>query len=67
MSKGVKKGLNQYRTQNNMQKIKSKLIIGILSFSSNSFIPTFSTDKEIKCFDFYKKYDKQTYINGKLI
>jgi predicted secreted protein len=59
--------LNEYRKKNNIQKLKSKIIIGILSFSSNDIIPTYSTDDEIKCFDFYyQEYDK-IYINGKLI
>jgi hypothetical protein len=61
------KGLNDYRTKKNIQKLKSKIIVGVLSFSSNDIIPTDSTDDEIKCFDFYyENYDK-IYINGKLI
>jgi len=61
------KGLNEYRKKKNLKKLKSKIIVGILSFSSNDIIPTYSTDDEIKCFDFYyQKYDK-IYINGKLI
>jgi predicted secreted protein len=60
------KGLNEYRKKNN-QKLKTKIIIGILSFSSNDIIPTYSTDNEIKCFDFYYNYDDKIYINGKLI
>ena len=60
-------GLNEYRKKKNIQELKSKIIIGILSFSSNNIIPTYSTDDEIKCFDFYyENYDK-IYINGKLI
>ena len=61
------KGLNEYRKKNNVQKLKSKIIIGILSFSSNTIIPTYSTDKEIRCFYFYYNYDNKIYINGKLI
>ena len=63
----LKKGLNEYRKKNNLQKLKSKITIGILSFSSNRVIPTFSTENEIKCFDFYCNYDDKIYINGKLI
>ena len=62
----LKQSLNQYRTQNN-KKIISKLMIGILSFSSNEDTPTYSTNNEIQCFDFYKSYDEKIYINGKLI
>jgi hypothetical protein len=61
------KGLNEYRQKNNIPKLHSKLSIGILSFSSNQYIPTYSTIEEIKCFDFYQDYDKNIYINGKKI
>jgi hypothetical protein len=60
-------GLNEYRKKNNIQELKSEIIIGILSFSSNNIIPTYSSDNEIKCFDFYCDYDNKIYINGKLI
>ena len=60
-------GLNKYRKINNIQELKSKIIIGILSFSSNNIIPTYSTKNEIKCFDFYYNYDNKIYINGKLV
>lgn len=60
-------GLNEYRKKKNIKKIKSKIMIGILSFSSNNIIPTYSTNNEIKCFDFYCDYDNKIYINGKLI
>jgi predicted secreted protein len=61
------KSLNEYRRKKNIQKLKTNIIVGILSFSSNDIIPTYSTDDEIKCFDFYyQKYNK-IYINGKLI
>ena len=62
-----KQGINEYRKQHNIQKIKSKIMIGILSLSSNEIIPTYSTNDEIKCFDFYKNVDGQMYINGNLI
>ena len=63
----LKHSLNKYRKQNNIQKIKSKIMIGILSLSANEIIPTYSTNDEIKCFDFYKNVDGQMYINGNLI
>ena len=59
--------LNQYRKKKNIPELKSKIIIGILSFSSNDIIPTYSTDDEIKCFDFYYNDDNKVYMNGKLI
>ena len=61
------KGLNEYKKQNYKQKIKSKIIIGVLSFSTNNYIPTYSSNNEIKCFNFYHDYDKKIYINGKII
>jgi hypothetical protein len=61
------KGLNDYRIQRNMPKLNPKIYIGILSFSSNQIIPTYSSDNEIKCFDFYYDYNDKIYINGKLI
>lgn len=60
-------GLNDYRKQNNIIKIKSKIIIGVLSFSANNIVPTYSSNNEIKCFNFYYDYDNKIYINGKLI
>lgn len=60
-------GLNEYRKKNNIQELKSKIIIDILSFSSNNIIPTYSSDNEIKCFNFYYDYNNKIYINGKLI
>jgi hypothetical protein len=54
-----------YRKQNNIQEIKPKVMIGILSFSRDDVVPTHSTKNEIKCFDFYKYYDEDIYINGK--
>ena len=61
------KGLNKYRKNNNIQKLKTKIIIGILSFSLDNNIPTYSSENEIKCFDFYYNDDNKIYINGKLI
>jgi hypothetical protein len=63
----LKKGLNENRKKNNIQKLKTKIIVGILSFSSDEIITTYSTVNEIKCFDFYYNYDDKIYINGKLI
>jgi len=63
----LKQSINKYRKQNNLQRLKSKIMIGILSFSSNESISIYSTKNEIKCFDFYKDYDGQVYINGKVI
>ncbi len=64
----LEKAINEYyRKKNNIEKIKLKIIIGILSFSLNNIIPTYSTKNEIKCFDFYKHYDEKIYINGNLI
>ena len=57
------KGLNKYRKKKNIQELKSDVIVGILSFSSDNVVPTYSTENEIKCFDFYYCYDNKMYIN----
>ena len=63
----LKQSLNQYRKQHNIQNIKSKLIIGILSFSSNEHTPTYSTNNEIQCFDFYCDLANKIYVNGQKV
>ena len=64
-------GINAFRKQNGLIVLEDKEIkIGVLSFSMNQYIPTYSTDDEIECFDFYYKYFDnvgKTYVNGKLI
>lgn len=62
----LKQGLNEYRKKNNMPTIKSKIHIGILSYSSDKYIPTYSTNNEITSFDFYANQEN-IYINGKMI
>jgi hypothetical protein len=61
-------GLNKYRSMNNMPKLSfSAVVVGVLSFSRDHYILTFSSEKEIPCFDFYRDEQKRIYINGKLI
>lgn len=60
-------GLNKYRQKKGLPKLKAKIIIGVMSFSSNEIVPTYSTKNEIKCFDFYHDFDTNIYINGKLV
>jgi hypothetical protein len=64
-------GLNKYRQKRGLTKIKTWVFIGILSFSSNEYIPMFSTNSEIKVFDFYFTthiyHPNETFINGKLV
>lgn len=66
------KGINKYRKRNNVEKLTSHQIdIGILSFARNEYIHLYSSDREIRCFDFYcEKYEKlpiKYYINGQLL
>ena len=42
-------GINKYRKQQNLKEAN-----GILSFSTNKYIPTYSSDEEIH-FDFYTR------------
>lgn len=64
-------GINEYRKQKGLAKLNKKVFIGILSFSTSEYIPTYSSDEEIKCFDFYHKMHilkkDETYVNGKLV
>lgn len=64
-------GINEYRKQKGLTKLKTNVFIGVLSFSISDCIPIFSSDDEIKCFDFYHEKHicapDKTYINGKLI
>ncbi len=63
-------GINKYRQKKALSKLHSKINIGILSFSSNKYIPVYSSDNEINCFDFYciEENNKKTiYINGKQV
>ena len=65
-------GLNQYRTKNNIPKIRNydDIIVGIMSYFDNSVIPAYSTEAEIKCFDFYcseLNNDIKCYVNGDLL
>ena len=57
-------GLHEYRLSKGLKKREYKLKVGILSFSSNRVIPTYSTDADIEIFDFYHTYDNKIYING---
>ena len=64
-------GINDYRKQKGLSKLNKQVFIGVLSFSTSEYIPTYSSDAEIKCFNFYHikhiiKND-ETYLNGKLI
>ena len=64
-------GLNEYRKQRGLGPLKAKsLHVGVISFSNDKYIHTYSTDNEIKCFDFYMiahDYKAKSYINGQLI
>lgn len=57
--------INKYRENKNISQLKTKIIIGIMSFSLDTDIPTYSSGNEIKCFDFYYDYNNNAYINGK--
>ena len=44
--------------------------MGVLSLSEHAYIPTYSSDHEKKCFDFYfeiKKGYYEIHVNGKLV
>jgi hypothetical protein len=66
-------GLNKHRRLNNKNKLKQSIFIGVLSYS-NAWID-FSSEREIKCFDFlYEQYKTKEgvevedyWVNGQLL
>lgn len=54
-------GLNKYRRINNKNKLKQSIFIGVLSYS-NTWMD-FSSEREIKCFDFlYEQYKTESGV-----
>lgn len=68
---GLIDGLNEHRKKKGLSLLKPKsLYVGVISFSDDKYIPTYSSEKEIKCFDFYiiyQDYNRKFYVNGQLI
>jgi hypothetical protein len=62
----LRQGINMYRKQNNLSKLKSKIHTGVLSLSTDNYIPTYSSKNDIHIFNYYNYYNN-IYINGKLI
>jgi hypothetical protein len=66
-------GINKHRKKMDLPTISNDdVVVGILSYSDNQIIPTYSTQAEIKCFDFYCiEYDTEHkinyYIDGELV
>ena len=67
-------GVNKYRKQKNKEEITyNNIYIGIISLSWNRYVPVYSSEDEIKCFDFYymnyenNQDDIVLYINGEPI
>jgi hypothetical protein len=63
--------LNNFRKNNNLSELDDEsIIVGILGFCTDNYVPTYSTDHEMKAFNFYsiyRNYNYQTYINGNLV
>lgn len=66
----VIKGVNAFRKEKGLAPIK-EVIIGVLSYSFDNFAPSYSSEKEVKAFDFYcDELNFKTcniYINGTLM
>ncbi len=66
-------GLNAYRIKNKLSDVEyndSNIKVGVMSCTYDNYIPCYSTDSEIECFDFYEihhYFQKKTYVNGKLV
>ena len=62
-------GINEYRNKKGLAKLDKDVCLGILSFSSDRYTYIYSSDEEIKCFDFYYIHCNdvsKTFINGQL-
>ena len=60
-------GINEYRKQKNLEELKENVYVGVLSFSTNRYIPTYSSDEEIQCFDLYCDLANNIYVNGQKV
>jgi hypothetical protein len=60
-------GINEYRKHKNLEELKENVHLGVLSFSTNRYIPTYSSNEEIQCFDFYCDNDNNIYVNGQKV
>jgi hypothetical protein len=59
------RAINIYKTTKNAPNLnETQLTVGILSLSINKYIPTYSSEAEINCFDYYRDYHGQLFING---
>lgn len=65
------RGYKMHRKNNGMCVLPFvSFTVGILSYSSNKYIPVYSTEEEYKCFDFYcveYDYELKYYIDGEYI
>lgn len=66
----VIKGVNGFRKEKGLTPI-NEVVIGVLSYSFDNFAPSYSSEKEIKAFDFYcdelNFSSCHIYINGTLM
>ena len=67
-------GLNRFRAQRGEAALSdADVLIGVLSFSANQYIDVWSSEEEIKCFDFYflqfhsGNRRSETYVNGEML
>ena len=66
-------GLTAYRIKNKLSDVEyndSNIKVGVMSCTYDNYIPSYSSNDEIFCFDFYEiklNYNTKTYINGELI
>lgn len=72
----ILEGVNKYRKQRNFPLLKkNKLMVGIMSFSRDEYVPTYSSEAEIDCFHFYcicinrnlYRREKEFCVNGRKI
>jgi hypothetical protein len=64
----LKSGINRHRVKCNLSKLRSNdIYVGVLSFSIDECIPTYSSNSEKQGFDFYYENTngiKRTYLGN---
>jgi hypothetical protein len=59
--------LNLYPINSDRSVFMSKIKVGVISFALDEHVPSYSSDKEISCFDFYYKQENgkhKYYVDG---
>lgn len=60
--------LNTDRKANGLSPLlKTQVMVGVVAFVNDEYVPVFSSSREIACFDFYSDVEHKVYIRGNLL